>query len=329
MKASMRGFVVGLIFVGLLAARYAGAADLRLSVFHTKADAYTAVEDKWIDAVAKATQGRVNFKVAYAGTLFTATEVFDAVQNGALEAGLTFGSLLSGKMPDMSPFEAVGGPLYGGPRYAAMVAEMEPILESIIGQQDVVYLWGFAAPGVTNMCRNKHMKLPADYKGTKVRASGRWQSRQMQVMGGTPVVLDTGAQYQGLQTGTIDCTLINNTVAMSMKLNEPAKFITEYGLAVNWVTYVMNRKVFEGLSVADKKALREASRAASAGAMVPLIAAQAAAGAKLREQGASIYSLNDAEKKAFLESTRVVHEEIRKVVGEPGQKLLGIMAKYR
>jgi TRAP-type C4-dicarboxylate transport system substrate-binding protein len=314
--------------VVLAAAGPAAAVDLRYSIFHTKTDAFAIAQDKWMDAVTKRTEGRIKFKPAYAGTLFTLTEAFDAVQTGAVDVAVVAVSVLSGKVPDVSPFEPLGA-YSEGPRFAEMMKEAEPILESIFAQHKVVYLWSQGAPSVINVCRNKHTKVPQDYKGVKLRAAGRWQSHQMRAMGASPIVLDPGSQYQALQTGTIDCALAVNNLALSFKLHEPAKFITQYGMPVNLTITLMNPRVFESLSPEDRKIVREISREITMGSMLPMMEAQNAAAAKMKEQGANIYYLTEAERKTFQETSRGVYDEIRKVVGEPGKKLLDLMAPYR
>ena len=318
-----------LALAGILAAAApAAAVDLRYSLFHTKTDAFAIAEDKWMEAVTRRTDGRIKFKPAYAGSLFTLTEAFDAVQSGAVDVALVAVSVLSGKIPDVSPFEPLGA-YSEGPRFAEMMREAEPILESIFTQHKVVYLWSQGAPSVINVCRNKHTKLPADYKGLKLRTAGRWQGFQMRALGASPIVLDPGSQYQALQTGTIDCALAVNNLALSFKLHEPAKFITQYGMPVNLTITLMTPKVFEGLSAEDRKTLREVSREITMGSMLPMMEAQNAAAAKMKEQGANIYYLTDAEQKIFQETSRGVYDEIRKAVGEPGRKLLDLMSRYR
>jgi len=324
-----RACCAALVLVAVLAvAGPAAAIDLRYSIFHTKADAFAIAEDKWMEAVTKRTGGRIKFRPAYAGSLFTLTEAFDAVQTGAVEVALVAVSVLSGKIPDVSPFEPLGA-YSEGPRFAEMMREAEPILESIFTQHKVVYLWSQGAPSVINVCRNKHTKVPQDYKGLKLRAAGKWQSFQMRALGASPIVLDPGSQYQALQTGTIDCALAVNNLALSFKLHEPAKFITQYGMPVNLSITIMNPKVFEGLSADDRKTLREVSREITLGSMLPMMEAQNAAAAKMKEQGANHYYLTEQERKIFQETSRGVYDEIRKTVGEPGRKLLDILGRYR
>jgi len=318
--------LLGLLVAG---ASPAPAADLRFSIFHTKADAFSIPEDRWMEAVTKQTGGRVKFKPAYAGSLFTITEAFDAVQTGAVELALTAASVLSGKVADVSPFEPLGAYPNGGPRYAEMLKEVEPVLTAMFAQHNVVYLWGYGGPGVTNVCRSKHTKVPDDYKGLKIRAAGRWQSFQMRLLGASPVFIDPGSQYQALQTGTMDCGLSNINLTLSFKLHEPGKYVVQYGLPSNWVIYLMNRKAFEALSAEDRQAVQKASREASGYAFGLVTEAQTAAVAKLREQGASVYLLSDAERKAFQEASRPMYDEIRKGVGDNGKKLLDAAAKYR
>jgi TRAP-type C4-dicarboxylate transport system substrate-binding protein len=282
-----------------------------------------------MDAVGKRTAGRITFKPGYAGSLFTITEAFDAVQSGAVELAVTAASVLTGKIPDVGPLEPLGAYPYGGPRYAEMLKEVEPILETLFAQHNVVYLWSYGGPGVTNVCRSKHTKLPDDYRGLKLRPAGRWQAVQMRALGASPVVIDPGSVYQALQTGTIDCALANNNLTLSFKLHEPAKFVVQYGLPVNWVFYLMSKKAFDALPAEDRRILRDTSREASQTGFALVAEAQEASVARLREQGANLHPLTDAERKAFQDASRGVYDEIRKTAGDLGRKLLDITAKYR
>jgi len=241
---------------------------------------------------------------------------------------LTAASFLSGKVPDVSPFEPLGA-YSEGPRYGEMMKEVEPLLESIFARHKVVYMWGQPAFGVVNLCRGKHAKVPQDYKGLKIRTAGRWQAAQMRALGASPVFMDPGSQFQALQTGTIDCALSVNNLVLSFKLHEAARFLTQYGLPVNLSIVIMNPKVFDSLSPGDRTIIREVSREVTATAAGPLAEAQVAASAKLKEQGANIYVLSDAERKAFQEGTRPVYDEMAKTLGEQGKKMLDIMTRYR
>jgi len=325
---SARRVCLLLLALALIAAGPAAAADLQFAIFHPKTDAFAIAEDKWMDGITKRTAGRVKFKPAYAGSLVTITEAFDAVQSGTVEVALTAASFLSGKVPDMSPFEPLGA-YPEGPRFAEMMKQAEPVIEAIFTRHKVVYMWSQPASGVINVCRGKHTKVPQDYKGMKIRAAGKWQAAQMRALGASPVFMDPGSQFQALQTGTIDCALSVNNLALSFKLFEPARFVTQYGLPVNLTIILMNQKVFESLTPEDRKIVREVSRETTATAVGPLVAAQAAAGAKLKEQGANIYVLSDAERKAFQDGTRPIYEEMAKTMGEQGKKLLEIINRYR
>jgi len=325
---SARRVCLLLVALALIAAGPVAAADLQFAIFHPKTDAFAIAEDKWMDGITKRTAGRVKFKPAYAGSLVTITEAFDAVQSGTVEVALTAASFLSGKVPDMSPFEPLGA-YPEGPRFAEMMKQAEPVIEAIFTRHKVVYMWSQPASGVINVCRGKHTKVPQDYKGMKIRAAGKWQAAQMRALGASPVFMDPGSQFQALQTGTIDCALSVNNLALSFKLFEPARFVTQYGLPVNLTIILMNQKVFESLTPEDRKIVREVSRETTATAVGPLVAAQAAAGAKLKEQGANIYVLSDAERKAFQDGTRPIYEEMAKTMGEQGKKLLEIINRYR
>lgn len=320
--------------VGAIALAAAGlsstamAKELSFAIFHSKADAFSIAEDKWMSTITSKTNGRVTFKPAYSGSLVSLTEAFEAVSTGTVDVAVTAASVLSGRVRDVSPFEPVGA-YPTGAAFGKMMEEAEPLLRDIFRPHNVMYLWSTGAPGVSNVCRGSHTKAPADYKGLKIRAAGRWQSAQVSALGGSPIVMDPGSLYQGLQTGTIDCAVITNNLILSFKLFEPARFITDLGMPVNLLMYIINEKTFNALSADDRAVIMAASREATAGAMQPVMKAQDEALEKIVAAGGSVYRLTDAERKAFVTANQTMYNDIRKFVGDNGRKLMDVLERHR
>ena len=329
-KTTMRKtgvWTLGLLLLVFIATS-AVAADLQYAIFHPKTDILAAMEDKWMEEVTKRTAGRVKFKPAYAGSLVSLVEAFDAVQSGTVEMAMTNAAVLSGKISDVSPFEPLGA-YPEDARYANLMKEVEPILASLFNRHNVTYLWSTGTPGVSNLCRTKFIKTPEDYKGLKVRVAGRWQTLQVRTLGGSAVAIDPGSLFQALQLGTVDSTYFVNNLALSFKIYEVAKFVAQYQLPVNLNIHLMNKKVFSSLSAEDQKIIQDVSRQTTATALAPVVEAQAGFAAKMKELGANIYTLTAAERKAFHDAWKPIYEEMRKSLGDDGKKLLTIMEKYR
>jgi len=321
-------WMLGVFVLVSVAATSAAGADLQYAIFHPKTDILAAMEDKWMEEVTKRTAGRVKFKPAYAGSLVSVAEAFDAVQSGVVELAMTNAAMLSGKIVDVSPFEPLGA-YPEDARYANLMKEVEPVLESLFNRHNVVYLWSTGTPGVSNLCRTKFIKTPEDYKGLKIRVAGRWQTLQVRALGGSAVTIDPGSLFQALQLGTVDSTYFVNNLALSFKIYEVAKYVAQYQLPVNLNIHLMNKKVFSSLSAEDQKIIREVSRQTTATALAPVVDAQAGFAAKMKDLGANIYTLSAAERKAFQDAWKPIYEEMRKSLGDDGKKLLDIMEKYR
>ncbi len=306
----------------------AGAVNLKLAAFYPETDAFAEGVKVWIKSVSDKTGGRVQITPYWAGSLVSLADSFDAVREGSADIANVVAAAHSGKIPDLSAWEPVGAyPV--GDKYLAALDKTDPVMKAIFDEQKIVFLWQQFSPGVVIITKTKHVKGPDDYKGLKVRAAGRWQSSQMKALGASPVALDPGEQYMAIQTGTVDGALSVNNLVLSLKLDEVAPYITEYGMAVNLTTYAMNKGAWDKLSDADKKAIQEASSAAERAVVPGLMDFQAKAVKTLEGKGAKIYNLTPQEQAAFYKGTEAMWNEMRGAVGANGKQLMDILAQYR
>ena len=104
-----------------------------------------------------------------------------------------------------------------------------------------------AIPTVFNA--NKVVRVPADFKGLKVSATGMVAELFKQI-GAVPLRLGPPDWYTSLERGLIDVMPIGIYSVMIFKLNEVTKVhIFPTGDSLGWMgmTYIMNRKKFESL----------------------------------------------------------------------------------
>ncbi len=103
---------------------------------------------------------------------------------------------------------------------------------------------------------NKVVRVPSDLKGVKLRTPSRDQAAIIKGLGAIPVALPMPATYQAIEKGVVDGSLVGISVVQSFKLAEVVKnFMIDLPMGYSPQMIVMNKKVYAGLSAAQKKAI--------------------------------------------------------------------------
>jgi TRAP-type C4-dicarboxylate transport system substrate-binding protein len=95
----------------------------------------------------------------------------------------------------------------------------------------------------------------------RLRAPSAAQSRQIAVMGGTPVAMPITEVYPGLDRGVIDCAMVPFSTIVDFRLGEVAKAYTIPGPLFGRSSFLiaMNQKKFDSLSPKAKAAIEKLS----------------------------------------------------------------------
>lgn len=299
-----------------------------LAIFHPERNFWTTTLKWWIDEVDKATQGRVKLNPHYAGSLVSVNETFKAVREGAVPAGVIAMGVVSGQMPSAAYLEAIGGLPDKPNDFIAATAALRPVLEEQFRKLNVEYLWSQGSTALIVLCRDRHLRSIADWKGRKVRTAGRWQAVQIGALGASPVALDPAEQYLGLQNGTIDCALSNSVLASAAKLHEVGPKITVLRLPVNLSAYIMNKGVHERISAADRAAMRRLGIEAEKRSAPYLDQMQIEAQGLMKSQKADIYTLSDAEMANFRKGISPAFTKMDAESGAAGKQVQAILKRY-
>lgn len=318
-----------LLAAGLgIAAPAAAQTRIDLAVFHTEADAFSAASKHWAERLAARTGNRIQIRPHYASSLVRITETLTAVRDGIAPMGNTSAGAISGAIPAMGFLETLGGLPGDGAGFTAAAEAMREPMRALFQRQGVEYLWMQPAFGGLVMCRDAHLRTPADWRGKRIRTAGRWQSAQLQELGAVPVTIDPAEQYVALRQGTVDCVLSNNTLALGLRLHEVAPRITQLRVSAAMLAYIADPRTVARLSEADRQALRETALEAQAFSVRHLTEQQEAAANAMRAAGANIHALTDEERAAFLAAVRPVYARIAETAGEAGRPIEAALRPY-
>jgi C4-dicarboxylate-binding protein DctP len=264
------------------------------------------------------TKGRVKVEVYPNSSLFKDGEEMEALQLGSVQ-------MLAPSVAKFGPlgvreFEVFDLPyifdnfeemhkVTGGPVGAMLFKKLES--KGIVGL-------AFWDNGFKVMSANKPIRVPADYKGLKMRIqSSKVLGDQMKALGAIPQVMAFSEVYQALQTGVVDGTENPPSNFYTQKMQEVQKYLALTDHGVIEYAVIANKKFWEGLP-ADvrgelQKAMAEATKFANDIAKKENDEALEA----VRKSGKTqILTLTAAEKAAMKKALVVVHKENESRVGK-------------
>lgn len=174
------------------------------------------------EEIAEKTNGRVELKVYWGGSLLKGKEILRGVADGIVDMG----HINPNYYPNLLPMNGVYAVIPQGPDKFINQAWifntcMEQIpefkAEFIANNQIPIYLYGVLSKTLTS---TKPITCLADYKNKKIRASNRWALSMLEAAGAVPVSVPWSDCFMALQTGTIDAVYTNLDAIHRVKMDE-------------------------------------------------------------------------------------------------------------
>ena len=176
------------------------------------------------DMVTKKTNGEIKFRHYPAKSLFKPKEQWDAMRKGALDMSTFPLDYASGKVPQLSitlmPCSVTNIKQGLSWRNKPIGQKIDAIMESN-GVRNLVWAWfdgGIAS-------KIKQIKVPADVKGTKLRAAGKKFEFMMKEAGASVTSMPSSETYHALSTGVLDTMMTSSASFVSYRLYEVLKHI--------------------------------------------------------------------------------------------------------
>lgn len=215
--------------------------------------------------VEELSDGKLKIKVYPAPQLVTPDQVFETVAQGSVECGGDWPGYWSGKN---AAFELIGSYPMGLTQYDYINWYRhyggEELIQALYGKYGLHYMVNWVIPMQSGIRSNKAMRTVEDYKGMKLRMSGRPQGYVLDKLGATQILLSTGEVYQAMQLGTIDGgEVATPAIDWTLGLGE----ITKYQCAPGWhepscaYGVMFNQKAWDSLPDNLKKVVEIANQA--------------------------------------------------------------------
>lgn len=198
--------------------------------------------------VERETNGRVQVKIYGGSQLNTYKEAPDALRNNIVDVAVVVPPYHRGRL---HLAYAADLPLaFPNPYVGARV--MEELYTKYIKSEfkALGFMLGcyYMTPPYYFVSKKKPIRTLEDVKGLKVRSAGGVSSEVVKALGGVPVRMSIGEQYEAMQRGTVDATLTSLRAAViQYKFAEVCNYITKLPLNHVGIVWGMNIKWWKSL----------------------------------------------------------------------------------
>lgn len=271
------------------------------------------------DTITEKTGGKITFKIFPANSLVSIQEMLDAVADGVADIGFTSSSWVAPKMKEMTIFEIPGA--FDPDKIGEVAKAIQPLLRQIFDQYGVVYLWALD-DGETGLALNKIVHSPADLRGLKIRNFGPWVGKAYEAWGAVPMTIPPADLNAALERGTVDGAYASWSFLRSYKVHEQRKAVTFTGLQTMWSFLIMNKDSWNKLTPEQQEIFQEAGQMAMEHNIKLCNELNPKYKEEIKAAGGQVYDLTDAERAVFIEKTKPVFDEARKIIGPLGNELL-------
>lgn len=264
------------------------------------------------------TGGKVKVEVYANSTLYKDKEEMEALQLGAVQ--LLAPSLAKFGPIGVKEFEVFDLPyifdsyeelhkVTTGEAGKALLAKLEPK-----GIRGLAY-WD---NGFKSFSANRPLKVPADYKGLKMRIqSSKVLDAQMRALGAIPQVMAFSEVYQALQTGVVDGTENPISNLYTQKMHEVQKHLSLTNHGYLGYAVITNKKFWDELPADVRGQLEQAMKEATEYANKIAKEENDDALAKVKASGKTeVYTPTDAERLELKKALIKVHTQMESRIGK-------------
>lgn len=326
-----RQLIGGFIGAALLSTGVAANAQLlQVATAFPETDFSSQILKHWMDGVTAKTDGRIKFRAHWAGSL-VGNKMLDGMNDGVVDVALSFTPYVSGEIIDLAPLDVPFSFPLDSNGLAAFNKEALPILDAIYDKRGsrVVSAPPVLLPDPVT-CSDRFVSDASKWQGVKIRTAGRWQAETIKRWGGSPVVLAASDLYTGLKLGTIDCALMVYNGVLSLKLHEPAKYITRVDHSIAFGTINVANTTWNRLSEADRKIMLEVGQESMDWGIAEYAKTYVSTMDKLVAAGADMCVPKQAEFDRLVAAANDVFKvEIEPNVTADGKQLIDLINRYR
>ncbi len=312
-----------IVLIALLVAAWgvgrAAAADTMTLVFQNNYPTKHSrlgvkVVGAWLDAVEKASQGRIKFERHWAGEPLPAKQALDGLSKGVIDVLVAFPPYYSGKVA---------------------IADVCAMPQNFRTPRDVYDLWFDGGVGkLIDQVYQKRTKVKAlfpvifapenfqiskkakkvrhfkDFKGMKIRAGGGMLMATVKAIGASPVFTHGGEYYTAMQRGTIDGGLMATYSLETYKMWEVADQVVNPPIMNNcFVLVYMNLRRWNQLGPDLQKVMIDSAKKLVPAWIKHITTDDARITKIAKSKGVEFYVLPPADQKEMWQATEPVWDK--------------------
>src|SRR3954465_6269171 len=176
---------------------------------------------------------------------------------------------------------------------------------------------------------NKPIKTLADFKGVKMRASGRTQTSALRTLGGSPLTLSMAEIEEALSRGTVDAITTSKSFGAERGLTQLSKYVSIWPITPIFPQYILiNLKAWDKLSPQQKEGLLRASAQLTNEMATALEAAEFTYNLWIRSTKTEMVVPDDAEVRKAMGLMQPVVKEWLETAGPLGKDVLRIAVSH-
>ncbi len=264
------------------------------------------------------TKGRVKVEVYPNSSLFKDGEEMEALQLGSVH-------MLAPSLAKFGPLGVREFEVFDLPYMFDNFEELHKVTEGPVGAALFKKLESKGITGLAYwdngfkvMSANKPIRVPADYKGLKMRIqSSKVLGDEIKALGAIPQVMAFSEVYQALQTGVVDGTENPPSNFFTQKMQEVQKYLALTDHGVIEYAVIVNKKFWDGLPADIRTTLQGAMNDATKYANGIAKKDNDDALEAVRKSGKTeILTLTPEQKAAMKKALVTVHKENESRVGK-------------
>jgi TRAP-type transport system periplasmic protein len=254
-------FIISLTLALSFSAGPAHARSMTLKVSHQFAagDVRDQMARVFGDKVTEKTNGEIKFRYYPASSLYKAKEQWDALRKGALDLSVFPIDYASGKVPQLS---ITLMPCSVSSIQQGLTWRDKPIgdkIDTLMMENGVKNLiWAWFDGGIGSKIRQ--IKVPADVKGTKLRAAGKKFEYMMKEAGASITSMPSSETYHALSTGVLNTMMTSSASFVSYRLYEVLDYINaprDYSIWYMAENLIISQKTWDRLTPEQQKVFEE------------------------------------------------------------------------
>ncbi|HSB72176.1 MAG TPA: DctP family TRAP transporter solute-binding subunit [Candidatus Methylomirabilis sp.] len=267
-------------------------------------------------------KGAIEVKIFDSAQLFKDTEIVEGLQEGLIEAGLVPVNKWSGMIPAADVFEM--------PFIYKDLSSIKKFIDAGAGelldrefQKRTVKTLFWVDYGYIQFFNNKHaLTKPDDFKGLKMRTFSSGDADTLKALGAAPTVMSSSEMYMALQRGTVDGATTGMPAAVSRKVHEVQKFMTEANYTTAQFVVQASLKWWEKLPQDQREAILKAGKEAEEWIRGAIAQSEDEAEKVIRKAGVQIHQLTPEARPLFIKATEPVRQSFATKSGDLARKLI-------